>query len=111
RSWRPWRLAPRLRTGNEEGDLAQLSVIAIAGVRGAGKTELLAQLLANCQQYSVKVIVNDPSGRSQLRLRQNFADNMSPEDLIEINQGCVCCNQRAELAKILQNLKTHQQDT
>jgi G3E family GTPase len=64
-----------------------MPVTIITGFLGSGKTTLLNQILSNCQDLKVAVLVNefgDINIDSQLLVAMD-------EDMVELSNGCICC--------------------
>ncbi|WP_067843430.1 CobW family GTP-binding protein [Amphibacillus sediminis] len=77
-----------------------IPVTILTGFLGAGKTTLLNNLLKDIPEQNVAVIINefgDTSIDSHLVVS-------TKEEMIEINSGCICCNVRGDLIRILKNL-------
>lgn len=77
-----------------------IPVTILTGFLGAGKTTLLNNLLKDIPEQNVAVIINefgDTSIDSHLVVS-------TKEEIIEINSGCICCNVRGDLIRILKNL-------
>ncbi len=76
-------------------------VTLITGWLGAGKTTLLNRLLADPQGHRFAVMVNEFGSigvDDRLVVRAD-------EDLVELNNGCVCCTIRGDLVKALKRLR------
>jgi len=69
-------------------------VVILSGFLGAGKTTLVQVLLKSCPpEMKIAVVVNDLAA-------VNIDASMikkSTEDMVELSNGCICCNLRAEL--------------
>ncbi len=82
-------------------DISQkIPVTVITGDLGAGKTSLLNHLLVNNNEKKLAVIVNEFGEigiDSDLVLR-------SDEEILEMNNGCICCNIRGDLVRIIENI-------
>ena len=82
-------------------DISQkIPVTVITGDLGAGKTSLLNHLLVNNKGKKLAVIVNEFGEigiDSDLVLR-------SDEEILEMNNGCICCNIRGDLIRIVENI-------
>lgn len=76
-----------------------LPVTIISGFSGAGKTALLNHLINNANGLRVGVIMND-MGAMQLKngslKRGASAVTAARSELIELNNGCICCTLRDE---------------
>ncbi len=76
-------------------------VTILTGFLGAGKTTLLNRILAEEHGRRVAVIENEfgPEGvDNDLLVRE------TEEQIVEMNNGCVCCTVRGDLARILGEL-------
>jgi G3E family GTPase len=75
-------------------------VTVITGYLGAGKTTLLNQILTAEHGKRVAVIVNEFGEvgiDSQLMIEAD-------EEIVEMNNGCICCTVRGDLIRIFSNL-------
>ncbi|MEN2467421.1 GTP-binding protein [Ornithinibacillus sp. JPR2-1] len=78
----------------------KIPVTILTGFLGAGKTTLLNRLLSDERNRHAAVIINeygDTGIDSELVIKTH-------EEIIEINKGCICCNVRGDLIKVLKNL-------
>lgn len=78
----------------------KIPVTIITGYLGSGKTTLLNRVLADKVGEKSAVIVNefgDIGIDSQLV-------STTEEEIIEINKGCICCNVRSDLIRLLTKL-------
>jgi G3E family GTPase len=80
-----------------------IPVTVLTGFLGAGKTTLLNRILSEQHGHKIAVIENEfgPEGiDNELLVRE------SGEQIIEMNNGCICCTVRGDLARILKDLST-----
>ncbi len=77
-------------------------VTVLTGFLGAGKTTLLNRILRERHGHRIAVIENEfgPEGVDNDLL---VAD--TEEQIVEMNNGCVCCTVRGDLVRILSELK------
>lgn len=78
-------------------------VTVLTGFLGAGKTTLLNRVLTEEHGHRIAVIENEFGPESidnDLLVRDNS------EQIIEMNNGCICCTVRGDLLRILGELKT-----
>ncbi|MBI2136333.1 GTP-binding protein [Candidatus Woesearchaeota archaeon] len=83
----------------------KLPVTIITGYLGSGKTTLVNHILQNNKGLKVAVIVNE--------FGEIGIDNQlivsTKEDIIELSNGCICCQVRGDIIEmILKILRTHQ---
>jgi G3E family GTPase len=81
----------------------QVPVTVLTGFLGAGKTTLLNRILSEQHGQRIAVIENEfgPEGIDNELL---VAD--TDEQIVEMNNGCICCTVRGDLVRILSDLKT-----
>lgn len=72
-------------------------VSVITGFLGAGKTTLLNQLLINQSGKKYAIIVNE---FGEIGIDNDLVVG-ADEEIFELNNGCVCCNVRGDLIRIL----------
>ncbi len=90
-----------LQAGQDKSD-RRIPVTVVTGFLGAGKTTLINRILGGQHGRKIAVIVNEfgeVSIDGQLILRDD------QEDLVEFNNGCLCCTVRGDLVETLARLK------
>jgi G3E family GTPase len=78
-----------------------IPVTILTGFLGAGKTTLLNRILGESHGHRIAVIENEfgpESVDNELLVRD------AGEQIVEMNNGCVCCTVRGDLARILGEL-------
>ncbi len=84
----------------------QVPVTVLTGFLGAGKTTLLNRILTEQHGHKIAVIENEfgPEG-----IDNELLVSESGEQIIEMNNGCICCTVRGDLVRILNDLKAKRQ--
>ncbi|KAI3633558.1 hypothetical protein MIR68_008505 [Amoeboaphelidium protococcarum] len=84
----------------------KIPVTIITGFLGAGKTTLLNHILTEQHGVKIAVIENEfgEVGIDDALLSKRGGKFDSEEDIIELNNGCICCTVRGDLIKILTRL-------
>jgi len=87
---------------NTPNQREQIPVTILTGFLGAGKTTLLNRILAEQHGHRIAVIENEfgPTG-----IDNELLVHDSEEQIVEMNNGCVCCTVRGDLARILADLR------
>lgn len=80
----------------------QIPVTVLTGFLGAGKTTLLNRILKEPHGERIAVIENEfgPEG-----IDNDLLVSEEGEQIVEMNNGCVCCTVRGDLVRILGELK------
>lgn len=77
-------------------------VTVLTGFLGAGKTTLLNRVLSEQHGHRIAVIENEfgPEG-----IDNELLVTDTSEQIVEMNNGCICCTVRGDLVRILNDLK------
>ena len=80
----------------------QVPVTVLTGFLGAGKTTLLNRLLKEEHGHKIAVIENEfgPEG-----IDNELLVTETSEQIVEMNNGCICCTVRGDLSRILNDLR------
>ncbi len=78
----------------------QIPVTLLTGYLGAGKTTLLNRILTEAHGKRYAVIVNE-FGEVGI---DNDLIVEADEEVFEMNNGCICCNVRGDLIRIIAGL-------
>jgi G3E family GTPase len=78
----------------------KIPVTILTGYLGAGKTTLLNRILTEKHQQKVAVIVNE---YGEVGIDNQLVVD-SDEEILEMNNGCICCTVRGDLIRILRTL-------
>jgi G3E family GTPase len=76
-------------------------VTILTGFLGAGKTTLLNRILKEDHGHKIAVIENE---FGEVGVDSDLIEK-SDEQIVEMNNGCICCTVRGDLIKILGDLK------
>ncbi len=76
-------------------------VTILTGFLGAGKTTLLNRILKEDHGHRIAVIENE---FGEIGVDNDIIES-SDEQIVEMNNGCICCTVRGDLIRILGNLK------
>ena len=81
---------------------AKIPVTVITGYLGSGKTTLLNHILTGQKERKVAVIVNE---FGEVGIDGQLIEQDSDEQLIEFNNGCLCCTVRGDLVETIGRLR------
>jgi G3E family GTPase len=76
-------------------------VTILTGFLGSGKTTLLNRILKEDHGHKIAVIENE---FGEVGVDSEIIEK-SDEQIVEMNNGCICCTVRGDLIKILGDLK------
>lgn len=83
-----------------------IPVTILTGFLGAGKTTLLKRILTEYHGRRIAVIENEFGPES---IDNELLVQDSDEEIIELNNGCVCCTVRGDLMRTLNDLRIRNQ--
>jgi G3E family GTPase len=78
-----------------------IPVTVLTGFLGAGKTTLLQRVLTENHGQKIAVIENEFGEQS---IDNELLTQLAGEQLVEMNNGCICCTVRGDLTRILREL-------
>lgn len=78
----------------------KIPVTILTGYLGAGKTTLLNRILTEKHNQKIAIIVNE---YGEVGIDNQLVVN-SDEEILEMNNGCICCTIRGDLIRILRTL-------
>lgn len=83
----------------------RIPVTVLCGYLGSGKTTLLNYLLNSDHGYKIAVIVNDMSEVNiDAELVKQGGFSRAQEELVQMQNGCICCTLRGDLLKEVDRL-------
>jgi G3E family GTPase len=95
----------RRRSGTLESKMAQeqmVPVTILTGFLGSGKTTLLNRILKEQHGHRIAVIENE---FGEAGVDNEILVQEKDEQIVEMNNGCICCTVRGDLVRILGDLR------
>ncbi|WP_416148311.1 CobW family GTP-binding protein [Salipaludibacillus sp. HK11] len=90
--------------------MSKIPVFILSGFLGSGKTTLLKQLLNKCDQKRVKpAILMNEIGKADMD-GEILLQNNQKEIVEKLLDGCICCNQKSEVAGAITKLLRQKPD-
>jgi G3E family GTPase len=99
-------LEARRRQGDGMAEAQMVPVTIVTGFLGSGKTTLLNRVLKEQHGRKIAVIENE---FGEAGIDNDLLVSNGEEQIIEMNNGCLCCTVRGDLVRILGELKTKRQ--
>ncbi|CDM97577.1 MULTISPECIES: CobW family GTP-binding protein [Limnospira] len=87
-------------------NLQRIPTTVLTGYLGAGKTTLLNYILTAQHGKRIAIIVNE---FGEIGIDNQLVLN-SDEEILEMNNGCICCTVRGDLIRIVTNLVERSED-
>jgi G3E family GTPase len=84
-------------------DEQMVPVTILTGFLGSGKTTLLNRILKEQHGHRIAVIENE---FGEAGIDNEILVQEKDEQIVEMNNGCICCTVRGDLVRILGDLKT-----
>ena len=89
-------------SSSSPGSDSRVPVTVVTGFLGSGKTTLVNRILGEQHGHKIAVIINE-FGEISVDGQLVLTDDQ--EDLVEFNNGCLCCTVRGDLVDTLAKLK------
>jgi len=83
--------------------MSLIPVTILTGFLGSGKTTLLKRILTEAHGQKIAVIENE---FGEENIDNEILVNDTQENIIQMNNGCICCSIREDLRETLQQLAT-----
>lgn len=80
----------------------QIPVTILAGFLGAGKTTLLNRILREDHGHKIAVVENE---FGQEDVDSSLLVKTDKEQIVQMNNGCVCCTIRGDLSRVMTDLR------
>ena len=86
----------------EEPQEPEIPVTILTGFLGAGKTTLLNRILKENHNHKIAIIENEFGTEN---VDNDLLVTENNEQIVSMNNGCVCCTIRGDLSRILTKLR------
>lgn len=90
----------------EEPQVPEIPVTILTGFLGAGKTTLLNRILKENHNHRIAIIENEFGSEN---IDNDLIVSENKEQIVSMNNGCVCCTIRGDLSRVLTDLR-HRRD-
>jgi len=87
---------------DKKADKKMIPVTILTGFLGSGKTTLLNRILKEQHGHRIAVIENE---FGEAGVDNEILVNDQVEQIVEMNNGCICCTVRGDLLRILADLR------
>jgi len=95
-------MAKKQQLADKKVDKKMIPVTILTGFLGSGKTTLLNRILKEQHGHRIAVIENE---FGEAGVDNEILVNDQDEQIVEMNNGCICCTVRGDLLRILADLR------